>query len=253
MGTGNSDSNPELFFATRQTPNWSSFTLVQGTNTQDLTVGPRLFTSLQQNPSLSANGSRVAFLSTANLAVNNDDYGNGHGNAEVYVADFTGSGLSNIRQVTRTKTDATAATVNLLGAGRRLSRDGALIAFESLADDPKANSSTNKSTYGTFVYNVSADSLVQVGPRAADTLGDILRFPTFTDYNGLLAPSTLVFASALNFKADGTLPATADASTGLNATNQPQLFATQLPASSSEEPSALPPPRSEPVRLKTIR
>ena len=35
VGTGNSDGNPELFFASRQTANWSSFTLAQGTNTQD--------------------------------------------------------------------------------------------------------------------------------------------------------------------------------------------------------------------------
>ncbi|MDQ2921212.1 MAG: hypothetical protein M3R52_06350, partial [Acidobacteriota bacterium] len=233
VGTGNSDGNPELFFASRLTPTWSSFGLAQGTNTQDQTVGPKIFSRFQQNPSLSANGSRVAFISSANLASSNDDDGSGHGNAEVYVADFTGSGLSNIRQVTKTKTDTTAATVNLLSAGRRLSRDGALIAFESLAEDPKGVTTTNKASYGTFVYNFSADSFTQVGPRGAETSGDILRFPAFTDYNGLLAPSTLVFASALNFKADGTLVPTADAATGLNPQNQPQLFATQLPASSS--------------------
>lgn len=232
VGNGNADGNPDLFFATRQAANWSSFTIVQGTTTQDAVPGiGRTFT---QNPALSANGLVVAFASTANLTGSNDD-GNNRGNQEVFVASFNGAAMSNVRQVTRTKnsTNGSNATVNLLPLGRTLSRDGALIALESLADNPKGNDgATNKVTYGIFVYSIATDTFTQIGPRGADTSGDILRFPGFTDYNALLQPSTLVFASALNFKPDGTLLASAD-TTGLNPSNQPQLFATALPASAS--------------------
>ncbi|HKO99199.1 MAG TPA: hypothetical protein VJU86_19525 [Pyrinomonadaceae bacterium] len=233
IGTGNTDGNPELFLASRTATNWSTFSLVQATTTQDEFVGPKLHSRFQQNPSLSANGSVVAFLSSANLSGNNSDDGSGHGNAEVYVADYTGSAVTNIRQVTRTKTDATAATVNILSPGRRLSRDGQLIAFESLAEDPKANTTTNSPFYGIFVYTISGDSMVRVGPRAAELPGDVIRFPGFTDYNAALSPSTLVFSSALNFKADGTFPAADAQATGLNPGIQPQIFSTQIPFGSS--------------------
>ncbi len=233
IGTGNTDGNPELFLASRTTANWSTFTLTQGTSTQDETVGPTIHSRFQQNPSLSASGLSVAFVSSANLAGNNNDDGSGHGNAEVYLADYTGTALANIRQVTRTKSDASASTVNILSPGRRLSRDGQLIAFESLAEDPRANATTNTSFYGVFVYNVSGDSAVRVGPRATAVPGDVIRFPAFTDYNSSLAPSTLVFSSALNFKTDGTFPAADQATTGLNPSNQPQIFSTQLPFGSS--------------------
>jgi uncharacterized protein (TIGR03437 family) len=232
VASGNTDGNPELFFASRTASNWSTFSLIQATTTSDATVGPTIISRFQQNPSLSANGSRVAFISSANLTGNNNDDANGRGNAEVYVADFTGSALANIRQVTRTRTDATAATVNILSPGRRLSRDGQLIAFESLADDPKANSTTNQLAYAIFVYDISADTFVKAAPRAT-TSSDVIRFPSFTDYNSSLSPSTLVFSSALNFKTDGTFPAADQTSTGLNATNQPQIFSTQLPFGST--------------------
>ncbi len=227
-GVGNADRNPELFF-------WTPSGITQATKTQDAVAGVgRVF---QQNPSLSANGSVVAFLSSANLTGNNDD-GNGRGNGEVYVATFSGSGLSNIRQVTRTKIETsgsnTGATVNLLSPGRCLSRDGSLIAFESRAEDPKANSATNNSFLAVFVYNVAGDSFAQIGPRPVAPVGDIINFPTFTDYNdplSPLSPGTLIFSSAENLKTDGTFPAADQASTGLNPSNQPQIFATQVSAS----------------------
>jgi uncharacterized protein (TIGR03437 family) len=231
VGTGNTDGNPELFFL-----NLTAGTFVQATNTADTFDGAKLISRFQQNPSLSASGNKVAFISTANLAGGNDDDGRGHGNAEVFVADFTGSGLSNVTQVTRTKSETsgafTGSSVNLLNAGRRISRNGALIAFESRAADPKGNdSSTNASSLATFVYNVSGDSFVQVGLLAL-TGADIRHLPTFTDYTGTV-PGALVFASALNFKTDGSFPATADDSTGLNPSRQPQIFITDLPVSST--------------------
>jgi uncharacterized protein (TIGR03437 family) len=225
-GVGNADGNPELFFY-----NLQSTTLIQGTNTQDAVPGVGLI--FQSNPNLSADGSVVAFLSSANLAASNDDDGHGKGNAEIYVANVGVTGLSNIRQVTRTKINATIpGNVNVWSPGRRLSRDGAYLAFESLANDPKANTDSNNVALGMFVYTLATDSFVLVAPRPT-TFVDIGRFPTFTDYSASLSPSSLVFASALNFRPDGTVPATADAAQGLNPQLAPQIFLTQLPASTS--------------------
>jgi hypothetical protein len=194
-------------------------------STQDAVVGIGLV--FQSNPALSADGSVVAFQSSANLAGNNSD-----GNAEIYVANFSGSSISNIRQVTRTI--QTTQNVNVLSPGRRLSRDGAYITFESLANDPKANTNSNSSFLGTFVYTVAADTFVLIGQRPT-TFTDISHFPTFTDYQGTLSPGSVVFASALNFRPDGTFPATAQDSEGLNPQRAAQIFLTSLPASTTSQ------------------
>jgi len=101
---GNADANPELFLC-RTTGGFApgTFAFVQGTNTQDTVAG--ISDTLQQNPSLSSNGSVVAFYSRANLVTTNDDK-----NPEVFVADFTGSAITNVRQITKTKPEAPGAT-----------------------------------------------------------------------------------------------------------------------------------------------
>jgi hypothetical protein len=179
----------------------------------------------QASPSLSSDGSVVAFISSANLAANNAD-----GNAEIYVANFGGGAVSNIRQVTRTLNGT--ANTNVFSTGRRLSRNGALIAFESRATDPKSNAVPTAATLGTFVYTIATDTFVEIGTRTPVT--DIGRFPMFTDYNAALAPSSLVFASFLNFRPDGTFPSSAaQANEGINTDNSPDIFLTQIPASGS--------------------
>jgi uncharacterized protein (TIGR03437 family) len=220
---GNADRNPELFFFNRST---AAFT--QGTNTRD-TSGVRPFNVVQQNPSLSADGSVVSFYSTGNFTGNNDD-GNGRGNQEIYVGSYDGASFSIVRQATRTMDES--RLVNSHHPGRRLSRDGSLIALESLAADPKANSATNEAAHALFVYNIATDTFVMVGQRAA-VGNDVIRFPTFTDYNASLQPATLIFASALNFKPDGTFPAADQAGTGLNPNTVTQIFATQAAATPS--------------------
>ena len=239
---GNTDANPELFLC-RTANRFVSFTVTQGTNTQDVFVSPKTYPAFQQNPSLSANGDVVAFLSTANLAGNNDDTGHTNGNEEVFVADFSGSGLSNFRQLTKTKA-ATGpnATINLLSSGRRLSRDGAYVAYESRAEDPTANNTTNAAFLAVFVSKVSDGTAKRVGLRAVECngcIGDVIHFPTFTDYDGSMVPHSLVFASALNFNPDGTFPpADQDSTTGLNPVpsgfSRPnQVFVTQVPVTDS--------------------
>lgn len=241
---GNTDANPELFLC-RTTNGFApgSNTFTQGTNTQDVFVTPKTYQAVQQNPSLSANGNVVAFLSSGNMAGTNDDCGHTNGDEEVFVADFNGAALSNVRQLTKTKPicGSANATINILSLGRRLSRDGAYVAYESRANDPTANSTSNAAFLSVFVTKVSDGSTKMVGKRPPEgcdgCVGDVLHFPTFTDYDGSLAPHSLVFASALNFTTDGTLVAK-DSATGLNpspasAVSQNQVFVTQIPVTDS--------------------
>jgi len=217
-GVGNTDGNPELFFFNVVT---GAFT--QATNTQDTTPGIGFI--FQSNPSLSSDGSVVAFMSSANLAGTNTD-----NNAEIFIANFSAGAVSNVRQVTRTLNSV--ASANVLSPGRRLSRNGALIAFESHATDPKANAAATNAVLGLFVYTVATDTFTEVGTRAP--VSDFARFPTFTDYNASLAPSSLVFESFLNFRPDGTFPSsTAQAFEGLNTDNSAEIYLTQIPVSSS--------------------
>jgi hypothetical protein len=232
---GNADANAELFFC-RTSGGFvtGSLTFAQGTSTQDTIEG--ISNTLQQNPSLNFDGSTVAFLSNANLASANDDK-----NAEVYVADFTGSGLSNIRQITRTKVEGSGATtLNLLSAGRRISRNAKFVVYESRAEDPTANTGTNNANHATFVADVpttaaGTSTAKIVGPRAFD----VEHFPTFTDYDSALAPHTVVFASTLNFKPDGSAVGDQDAA-GLNAVptgglKPTQIFASEVPVTSTNK------------------
>jgi uncharacterized protein (TIGR03437 family) len=79
----------------------------------------------------------------------------------------------------------------------------------------------------------------QRAPECTGCIGDVIHFPTFTDYDSSLAPHSLVFASALNFNTDGTFPAAADDSTlGLNpvptgSLHPNQIFVTQVPVTAA--------------------
>ncbi len=206
--------NPEVFIYTV-----AGSTFTQVTNTKTASLNNPIFSS---NPCLSSDGSVLAFVSNADLTSTNAD-----GNAEIYIKD--GAGL---RQVTKTKNDATTgATATIFSFGRRLSRNGKFIAFESTAADPGANAAPTAFS-AAFVYDVTAGTFTQLGPRPLAVPGDLFHFPTFTDYSGL-NPTSVVFTSALNFKTDGTFPAAADDSTGLNASRSAQLFLTPLPVTTT--------------------
>ena len=223
VGSGNPDFNPEVFIFNRGT---SAFTQVTNTTTSN----PN-FPLFSSNPAISSDGSVLTFVSNADLAATNTDL-----NAEIYLANYnTGTGaISGLKQVTKTKNDTTTnATTNVMSFGRRLSRDGKFIAFESLASDPKTEG-TITSFYVSFVYDVVADTFAQLGPRATVAPGDpVLHVPVFTDYDVALKPASVLFISALNFKTDGSFPATDQDSTGLNPGRGPQIFAASLPVIST--------------------
>src|SRR6185503_4002602 len=166
--------------------------------------------------------------SNANITGSNDDDGAGHGNGEIYVATYNGVGINagSVRQVTKTKNDPTTQQSAVVFAfGRRLSRDGRWIAFETLADNPSANAVPTTAFLVTSVYDSISDTFAQVGPRNFD----VGHFPTVIVNGG---GSFLIFSSAQNFKSDGTIPASDQASTGLNPNTVTQIFMTPLPTTS---------------------
>jgi uncharacterized protein (TIGR03437 family) len=228
VDTGAITPNPEIFILNRGTAG-----LIQVTNTK--WTNPRLPAIFNENPCLAGSGSAytLAFTSNADLIPPTNDDGGGLNNAEVFTATYNGATIVNnsLKQVTKTKND----TVTQQGAvaftlGRRLSRDGRWIGFESLATDPKANATATSQFLVTFVYDTVTDSFTQVGPRAVDG-PDVGHFPTFTNYSGT-TPGAVVFTSRLNFKSDGTFPAADQSPTGLNPGTISQVFLTPLnPAS----------------------
>jgi uncharacterized protein (TIGR03437 family) len=218
VGTSNQDANPEIFVY-RRTPTAAITQLTVSGNATGTDF------TFNENPSVSGSGSVVAFISNGNLSAggstNNSDL-----NAEIYLASYDATTATGAvtRQVTRTTSPVTGLTVNFLSPGRRLSRDGNLLAFDSLAD-LSGNSAIQTSTT-VFIYNVAAGSFTQVGPRAANS--SAFRFPTFTDYNASLQPATIIFATGLNFTSSGAIPTTAN--DGLNPLGATQIFAAPVAA-----------------------
>ena len=228
-GAGNPDFNPELFIFTRTNPGTGG-TLRQITDTKDAILGVGFI--FQQNPSLSHDGAIVSFLSSANSfnmsAQTPTTFSNADTNAEIYYAELNGTVA--FHQVTRTQNNI--STANVLSPGRRLSRDGKLITFESKATDPKSGNAPAGQIFGTFVYTIAGDTFNEVGTRPP--ISDVIRLPTFTDYDSNLSPSSLVFSSFLNFRPNGTFPdSTATANEGINTDNSVDLFLTQVPVTAS--------------------
>jgi uncharacterized protein (TIGR03437 family) len=239
LAAKNADANPEIFVWNR-TSNAdvlaATGTFAQVTNT----TGAFIF---NDNPSISGDTSSddgaedprsvIAFISNATLMRDINDAtiatNNADGNAEVFYANFNGAAATGLVQATRTRRTNLDELVNLLHPGPRLSRDGRLIAFETVATDPKADTATNQAVRGMYVYVIATDTFIQIGPRGsvADEEEDVVRFPSFTGNS-----SQLVFVSVLNFTPTGTRVAATDA-TGLNPGGFKQIYSVPVPASSS--------------------
>jgi uncharacterized protein (TIGR03437 family) len=234
-GAQNADGNPEVFVFNR-----SLGTFVQVTNTTDVAptnTNPLGRLVFSQNPQISGSGNVLAFASNADIATNEAEAN--RGNVELYVASFDGTAVSNLRRATTTPPETRPliqqTSVNVFSPGRRLSRSGQFLAFESTAvfnTDGSLNGSLANS-YGIYVYNVTANTFAQVGNRVPDTqTPDIgLRFPTFTGDS-----SRVVFASGLNFRADGTV-ADATSAEGLNPNRPTQIWS--APAATPNQLSRL--------------
>jgi uncharacterized protein (TIGR03437 family) len=220
----NTDGNKEIYVYIR-VPG----TFVQVTKTTDIAIPGSLLPRLvfNDNPSLSACLAplpcRLSFISNADTGSTETDANKGNG--EIYVAEFNGTAVTSVRQVTKTPPDtstgtATGISVNLLSPGRRISRDGNLVAFESTAvynTDGTLNGALS-TTSSVYIYNFTASTFSQVSVRPPADQSDVgLRWPTFTGDS-----TRIVWVSNLNLKPDGTVATTA--TDGLNQSNQAQIF-----------------------------
>ncbi|HEX8852897.1 MAG TPA: hypothetical protein VF754_05385, partial [Pyrinomonadaceae bacterium] len=167
---------------------------------------------LNDNPNLSGNGSVLAFASNGDI--NSTEATADRGNQELYAASFDGSAVSNLRQLTRTPRSPIGDPTIVFNVGRRLSRNGALLAFESIADF-QTNGTLNgalQPALGTYVVNVSTGAFFQVAARPpAGQVTDVLRFPTFTGDS-----ANIVFASTLNLRATNGEALAETSTDGLN-------------------------------------
>jgi uncharacterized protein (TIGR03437 family) len=225
---GNTDLNAEIVGYNRLS---NSFTQI--TSTPFGAITNPLFNA---NPSVSGNPLpatlKVAWLSNANIAAGGSS-NNADLNAEVYTGTYDGANGAVTAQLTRTTAANAGVSVNLLAPGRRMSRDGNYLAFESSSNAPRA-SGTPQATAGLYLVNISDvtnPAFTEIGPRATSG-GDLQRFPTFTGDN-----STLVWVSALDFNPDGTAPSPSPSpspttTTGLNPRQVGQLFSIPVAAPS---------------------
>ncbi len=258
------DDNPEIYVYNRTSNAFSQITkTISGSITNRIS---------NSNSVISGNGLRVAFASNANAPIRGTTGGNNSDrNREVFVLDLNANGSPNLsgvnRQITQTTNSIASDVINIFSQGKRMSRDGNYIAFESRAQLDQA-SGTNQANYATFLYNVSAASnqFIQIGPRndadSGANGGDVLRFPTFTDYTGTV-PSTLILTTRLNIKADGTVPGTASDGLNPDASRPPQVYSfplattptptftrlTKIPAATFSIPSLQPLPSNAKNRI----
>ena len=205
------------------------------------TVGNPIYNANSTITNLAAGGWRVVFLSNANNPIPGMTGSNADNNEEVFYADLTNAGAlaTTRRQVTTTARTNPGDVVNVLNYGRRMSRDGRYIAFDSFADLAGEHSGANQPGFATYIFDTTAATnafrrvLARSDADSGAFAGDTQRYPGFTDNDANGAPSTLVLSTRMNIKPDGTIPTTA--TEGLN--NVPerpvQIYSLPLAVSST--------------------
>lgn len=215
------EDNDEIFTFVRATA-----TLGQVTKTPRGPVSDPIY---NKNVTISGNGSRVVFASTGDNPIYLMTEGHNppsSRNEEIFVADLVaGSPTADTlkRQVTTTTPTNPGSPVNILDLGRRMSRDGRFIAFDSYADLANENNGANYTSFATYLYDVTGDTFRRILARSTADAGapggDVARYPGFTDYpsgctGAECVPATLVLETRMNIKPDGTIPT--DPTQGLN-------------------------------------
>ena len=200
-----------------------------------------------RNPTISTlpgGNLRVVFESNADNPVHLMTGGtNSDRNGEVFYADLdaTGALTATKKQITSTVRTVASDVLNVFNYGRRMSRDGRYIAFDSFVDLESATP-TNQTSFGLYLYDttLATGNYRRIGPRstadAGATGGDLFHYPGFTDTDANGAPSTLVLETRQNIKADGTIPTNADDGLNPNVTRPAQVYMyplTVLPAAAT--------------------
>lgn len=221
--TGHLFANKEVVIGKRSgTGAGMTFSFVQVTNTTDQASSgnPIEREVFNDNPQLSGSGNVIAYIS--NSDVGTTEATANQGNGEIYIANFDGTNISNVREVTKTPPEADFSSVNVLSPGRRMSRDGNFLAFDSKAvfnSDGTLNGALSAST-AAYIVNISGSAFTfsEVSVRApSDQLDVDFHFPTFTGDS-----TRVVWVTNLNIKPDGTVATTA--TDGLNQTNAVEVF-----------------------------
>jgi uncharacterized protein (TIGR03437 family) len=226
--------NDEIFSFVRATG-----TFTQLTATTRGTIANPIYSTNSTLTNLNAGGWRVAFLSNANNPIPGMTGSNTDNNEEIFVVDLNAAGALDTlrRQVTTTTRTNPGDVVNILNYGRRMSRDGRYIAFDSYADlAGEHTGGANQPGFATFVYDTTilpatAGAFRRVLPRSdADSGasgGDIQRYPGFTDYDANRFPLTLVLETRMNIRAlDGTIPTNADEGLNNDSARPAQIYST---------------------------
>lgn len=230
-GNGDGYENDEIFVAVR-----TGFSV----NRKQFTVTPR--PTLQRpsennSPSISGNGLRIAFISSEDGPIKGMATGsNTDFTEEIFVGEIDPNGNPGTlkRQITNTTPTNPGTLVNVFDYGKRMSRDGRFIAFDSYAQ-LETQGSPIQTSFATYIYDFSpppdSSNIVRILPRStadsAATGGDLRRYPTFTDYAGL-APDTLVFETRMNINSAGVVPTNADEGLNPNSVRPGQVYSLPL-------------------------
>lgn len=216
------------------------FAYVRGTAaTRQITATPR---GAIDNPIYNANSTisnlaggrfRVAFVGNGNVPVVGTTGTNADLNEEIFFVDLESSGdLGTLRrQITNTTRAAAGDVVNILNYGRRMSRDGRYIAFDSYADLANEHMGVNQPGFGTFVYDAETQTFRRILARsnadAAAAGGDVQRYPGFsTDIDAAGNVQTaVVLETRMNIRAsDGAVPTNADEGLNNTTARQAQVY-----------------------------
>ena len=129
-----------------------------------------IFDPIYSKVTISGDGSRVVFASTGDnpiIGMTGGTNPSASGNRRSYLRPRpVGRAGTLKRQVTTTTPTNPGDVVNVLDLGRRMSRDGNFVAFDSYADLANEHSGTNQTAFATFLYNVSTNSFRRILPRS---------------------------------------------------------------------------------------
>lgn len=238
-GNASPQNNDEIFTYIR-----SSNAVSQITNTPRGTAGSPIYNVA---PTISGNGGRVAFASNGNNPIvgTTNSGSNADNNEEIFYVDLTAGApvVSAGRQITTTTQTNPGDLVNLWTYGRRMSRDGRYIAFDSYAD--LASGGANQTSFALYVFDtmLTTGAFRQIGPRSnADSAasgGDIAHYPTFSadaDSTGTMQ-TALVFTTRQNINAAGAIPSNQDDGLNTGAARPAQIYSHLLNVSAGAAPA----------------